>query len=193
MALRATMATLITRLRGLAQAGLSEYTVSGVAYWTDSQLQDVLDTHRKDVYNHLLSGMEGYEGGAAIYKEYHSGLSYLEETSGGTAIFYVTDGVGANVGTALYTPDYIRGVVTFASDTGGIDYYLYARTYDLNAAAADVWRIKAGHYVTAVNFSTDNHRIDRGKIIENCMTMAAMYEKQAGAQQIIIMRNDNAD
>lgn len=192
MAARTTMAALILRLRGLAQAGLNDYTVAGVTYWTDGQLQDVLDAHRKDVYNHPLYVVEGYEGGTAVYKEYHSGLTDLEATSGGTAIFYITDGVGANIGTALYTPDYNRGVVTFAADTGGLTYYLYGRTYDLNAAAAEVWRTKAGQYAMAVNFSTDNHRIDRGKIIENCFAMADHYDRLSGSNTVIISRNDNA-
>ena len=189
---RSTMATLITSLRGLAQAGASDYTVNGLSYWTDNQLQDVLDAHRKDVYNYPLTAQTSYSGGVAVYLDYHSNLTHLEATDGGTAIFYVTDGVGVNVGTALYTADYNRGVITFLADTGGISYELYARTYDLNAAAAEVWRTKAGQYATAVNFSTDNHRIDRGEIIKNCLQMATFYEQQVGATNVIITRNDYA-
>ena len=190
---RTTMATLITSLRGMALAGSSDYTVNGLSYWTDNQLQDVLDAHRKDVYGYPLTAQPSYSGGVAVYLEYHSGIINLEQTDGGTAIFYITDGVGANVGTALYTADYNRGVITFLADTGGIDYELYGRTYDLNAAAADVWRQKAGQYATAVNFSTDNHRVDRGEIIKNCLKMAAFYTQQIGATNVIIMRGDNAD
>ena len=192
MTARSTMATLITRLRGLSQAGTADYTVSSVTYWTDDQLQDVLDEHRQDIYRAPMQPIQIYNGGTVEYHDYHSGYSNLEATSGGTAIFYVEDAAGNAVGTALYTPDYTRGVITFPADTGGSAYYLYGRTYDLNAAAAEVWRTKAGQYAMAVNFSTDNHRIDRGKIIENCFFMADRYDRMGEPTSVIITRNDNA-
>ena len=190
---RTTMATLITSLRGLTQAGINDYTVSGLSYWTDNQLQDVLDAHREDVYRAPMHAVQVYNGGSVEYHDYHSGYSNLEATSGGTAIFYVEDATGSAVGTALYTPDYNRGVVNFPADTGGSAYYLYGRTYDMNAAAADVWRTKAGQYAMAVNFSTDNHRIDRGEIIKNCLRMAGYYSQQAGATTVLINRGDNVN
>ena len=192
MAARTTMATLIMRLRGLAQAGINDYTVASVSYWTDNQLQDVLDAHRKDVYRANLHPVQIYNAGTVEYHDYFSEFPNLETTSGGTSIFYVEDAAGSAVGTALYTPDYTRGVVTFAADTGGSAYYLYGRSYDLNAAAAEVWRTKAGQYAMAVNFSTDNHRIDRGKIIENCFIMADRYDRMSAPTSVTISRNDNA-
>ncbi len=190
---RSTMATMIANLRGLAQAGTADYAVGTVNYWSDDQLQDKLDAHRQDIYRAPMQPIQVYKGGAVEYHDYHSGYINLETTSGGTAIFYVEDAAGSAVGTALYTPDYNRGVVTFTADTGGSAYYLYGRSYDLNAAAADVWRTKAGHYATAVNFSTDNHRIDRGEIIKNCLQMAGYYSQQAGASNVVILRGDNAN
>ena len=190
MAARAGMSDLISRLRGLTQTSINDYTVGAITWWSDNQLQDILDKHRNDVYNALLTPLEEYQGGTPVYLNYYSGYANLEATTGGTAVFYITDGVGAAVGTALYTPDYNRGAVTFASDTGGSAYYLYGRSYNLNAAAADVWRHKAGQYAMAVNFSTDNHRIDRGEIIKNCLSMANFYGQQAGATSVTILRND---
>jgi len=186
------MATLITTLRGYTQVGTADYAVGTVNYWSDDQLQDRLDAHRQDVYRAPLQPIQTYSGGTVVYHDYHSAYSNLEATSGGTAIFYVEDAAGSAVGTALYTPDYNRGVITFAADTGGSSYYLYGRAYDMNAAAADVWRQKAGHYATAVNFSTDNHRIDRGEIIKNCLSMAGFYAQQSGATTVLINRGDNA-
>ena len=190
---RSTMATLIANLRGLTRAGTADYTVGTVNYWSDDQLQDVLDAHREDVYRAPMHTVQVYNGGSVEYHDYHSGYSNLEATSGGTAIFYVEDAAGSAVGTALYTPDYNRGVVNFPADTGGSSYYLYGRTYDMNAAAADVWRTKAGQYAMAVNFSTDNHRIDRGEIIKNCLQMAGYYSQQAGATTVLINRGDNVN
>ena len=192
MTARTTLATLITRLRGLSQAGTADYSVSGTTYWTDDQLQDVLDAHRQDVYRAPMQSVLVYNGGTVEYHDYFSGYTNLETTTGGTSIFYIEDSAGSVVGTALYTPDYNRGVVNFPADTGGSAYYLYGRSYDLNAAASEVWRTKAGHYAMAVNFSTDNHRIDRGEIIKNCFVMADHYDKMSAPVSISITRNDNA-
>jgi hypothetical protein len=190
MAARTGMADLINQLRGLTQTSTNDYTIGSQTWWSDNQLQDYLDKHRQDVYNAQLTPIEEYQGGTPVYLNYYSGYHNFEQTTGGTAIFYITDGVGAAVGTALYTPDYNRGAVTFAADTGGSTYYLYGRSYNLNAAAADIWRHKAGQYATAVNFSTDNHRIDRGEIIKNCLSMANFYDQQSGAISVTILRND---
>ena len=46
---RSGMSALLTEFRGLAEAGTSEYSVAGPSYWSDDQLQDVLDIHRRDV------------------------------------------------------------------------------------------------------------------------------------------------
>lgn len=190
MTVRSGMTDLINRLRGMAQAGTADYTVDTQTWWSDDQVQDYLDKHRKDVYHAQLTPLEEYQGGTPVYLNYYSGYPNLEATTGGTAVFYITDGVGSAIGTALYTPDYVRGAVTFLANTTGIDYYLYGRSYDLNAAAADIWRHKAGQYAMAVNFSTDNHRIDRGEIIKNCLSMAAYYDGQTGGNTVTILRND---
>jgi len=193
MAARTGMADLINRLRGLAQVSTNDYTISSITWWSDNQLQDIADIHRQDVYRVPLTPVQIYNAGTVEYHDYFSPYANLEQTTGGTAIFYVEDAAGSAVGTALYTPDYNRGAVTFGADTGGSTYYIYGRSYDLNAAAADVWRHKAGQYAVAVNFSTDNHRIDRGEIIKNCLAMASFYGGQTGATSVTILRNDKWD
>ena len=49
MTVRDTMAELIADLRALTDAGTSDYTVGGVSYWSDQQLQDALDGRRQGV------------------------------------------------------------------------------------------------------------------------------------------------
>ena len=101
----------------------------------------------------------------------------MERTSGGgSATFYLENAAGSVIGTANYTADYNRGYVSFSADQAGSVHYLYASTYDVAGAAAEIWRQKAGDYATAVNFSTDNHRVDRGAIIANALKMADYYE-----------------
>lgn len=191
---RTGLANLITELRGLAEAGTAEYTIAGsggtATYWDDNQLQDILDTHRKDIIFEPLQ-MYPYQiaGGSLSWTDYRSGYGYYEATTGGTAIFYLQDSTGATAGTSLYTPDYRRGQITFGANQAGTVYYLTGRSYDLEAAAADIWRRKASHYApSSFDFSTDNHSVSRSQVYKHCLEMAAYYEsKSASAVETVQM------
>ena len=49
----------------------------------------------------------------------------------------VEDSDGDIIGTANWTADYARGLISFTADQAGTTYFVTGRTYDLNAAAAD--------------------------------------------------------
>jgi hypothetical protein len=187
------MANLITELRGYTEAGTADYTIAGVSYWTDDQLQDILDLHRKDV---IFEQLEIYPvqigGGSISYQDYRSANGFYEATTGGTAILYIQDGTGANIGTANYTADYRRGQFQFSVDQGGSTYYLTGRSYDLNAAAADIWNRKAGHAAQGFSFSTDNHRVDKAQVYKHYKEMAQMYEAmgQESVSTLQVWRSD---
>lgn len=190
---RPTLADLYIELRSMTEAGTADYTLNGETYWDDATLHNVLDSYRKDIYHELLTPVEEVDsGGTAVWKNYYTGYENLENTSGGTSIFYVQDAVGDTVGTANYSTDYQRGVVAFVQNTGGSTYYFTGRSYDLNAAAADIWRRKASHTANAFSFSTDNHRVDRGKLHDQYIKMAEMYENRGGnsVTTIQMWRND---
>lgn len=190
---RPTLADLYIELRSMTEAGTADYTINGETYWDDDTLHNVLDKHREDIYHELLIPVEEVSsGGTAVWKNYYTGYGNLESTSGGTSIFYVQDAAGDTVGTANYSTDYRRGLVAFVQNTGGSTYYFTGRSYDLNAAAADIWRRKASHVANAFSFSTDNHRIDRGKLHDQYIKMAEMYENRGGnsVTTIQMWRND---
>lgn len=191
---RSTMSLLIQDLRGMTDTTYDDYTVGQLRYWTDDQLNNVLDRRRREVFRHPLSPIETYSAGTVQYLDYPLPFSHLERTSGGTAIFYIQDGTNTTIGTANYTIDYNRGYITFNSNTSGSVYYLYARHYDMDAAAADVWRQKASHYTTAFDFSTDNHSVKRGDLMKHCLDMADYYEKRSsgGTNVVTMIRSDYA-
>ena len=64
------MATLIAELRRRTNAGTAEATVNGTAYWTDDQLQSVLDTRRSVLKFLPIHAMPKASAGSYIYKEY---------------------------------------------------------------------------------------------------------------------------
>ena len=175
------MYDLIDELRGMTEAGTADYTIAGLSYWSDDHLQSALDAHRVDLVRVELIASPTYgAGGTLQYNNYHAGYGNIEITTGGSLIMYIQDGNYNTVGTALYTMDYRRGMATFAANTGGSSYYLTGRSYDLNGAASDIWRRKASHYTASVNFSTDNHRVDMGAIVGNCLNMANFYDGKSG-------------
>lgn len=180
MAARSGMANLITRLRGMTATGASDYTVGGILFWSDDQLQDILDRNRMDVRDEILSSHYVLgTAGAAQWYDYTSRYHSFETTTGGTAVFYLSFDTGVRVGTALYSFDYDSGRVTFASDTAGSAIYLNGRAYDLNAAAAEVWTMKANHVADRFDFSADGASFKASQLQSNYLAQAARYTKLA--------------
>lgn len=190
---RSTLTNLILQLRALTDAGSADYTQTGgtAVYWDNDQMQIVLDRNRRDVYQEPLTPFPTQVGGGTLhYLEYRSRFAHYEATDGGTAVFFVEDSTGANSGTANWSADYDRGQITFGSNQAGTIWYLTGRAYDLAAAAAEVWRMKAGQYAKVYNIATDNHRLDRGQLIEHALRMADYYAGQSAPQVLGLLRGD---
>lgn len=175
MTARTGMADLISQVRGLAYVGTADFTVGTVSYWSDDQIQQSLDRHRINIYQEaleprpVLGTANDYQ-----YYEYHARLGNLESgTIAGSAVFIVQQYNGGSAPT--YTPDYNTGIITFTADTEGTAYMLSARSYDLNAAAADIWRGKAAFASQYFDFSTDNHSIKKSQFYTQCLEMASYF------------------
>ena len=123
--------------------------------------------------------------------EYQSQYRNFEQTDGGSAIFIVEEADGDNQSTANWSADYIRGLVTFTADTSGTAYFVSGRSYDLNAAAADIWRQKAAYYAQAYDVKTDNQALTRSQLMKHCVTMADYYESLGGPQTVYMYRSDS--
>ena len=195
MTARTGMTDLITSLRGMTNAGTADYTVGATTYWSDDQLQAALDAHRMDFYQADLAQITAMESGAVVWKTYRSPYRNLE---GGTVNFTVIDGLGNVAGTADYSADYPNGIITFSANQAGKIWYLTARAYDIYAAAADVWRMKAAHASAEFDFTTDNHSIKGSQLSAQCLKMADYYERQSmmssllvnGGHTVLIERGD---
>lgn len=191
---RSGLSEFITELRGLTEAGTADYSVSGNSYWTDHQLQEVLDAHRRDViFEQLKMYPVQIAGGSLGYYDYRSSYGFYESTTGGTAILYLQDSTGETIGSSNYTTDARRGQFQFSANQMGTVYYLTGRSYDLNAAAADIWRRKAAHYApTSFDFSTDNHSIHRSQIYQHCKEMADYFDGNSASavSSVQMIRSD---
>lgn len=185
---RTGMTDLIDTLRGMSAAGTGDFTVGSIIYWADNEVQKVLDRHRADIVRNEAAPVESYNNGTVVYLEYRLGYGNLEQ---GTAYFELEDAAGTTLGTALYSADYARGIVSFVSDTTGSSVFFTGRAYDLNGAAADIWRVKAAHVADWYDFSTDNHRLSRSQVMRQCLDMAGYYEGYAAPTVIQLYREDN--
>lgn len=194
MAYRATMAKLITRLRALTEAGVEDYELAGDTYWTDPQLQDALDGQRQDWRLVPLEAMpELGSDGLWDYFDYkippEIGRDFEEAGSG--SIFAVKKSDGTLISSSNYTVNYRAGIIRFTADQAATIYFLDCRTFNMYAAAREVWEQKAAHAVAGVDWQSDNHRISASQEYDHCMAMAERFRKLgSGFQSVKLVRTD---
>jgi hypothetical protein len=189
------MTQIISDLRVLTEAGTADWTLGTATFWDDDQMQDVLDKHRTEFVFEPMQDFPTYgTTGDLVYNDYRADFNNIEATTGGTAVFFIQDSSYAVAGTALYTADYRRGKFTFVADTEGESHYVTGRSYDLNNAAAEIWRIKANHYATSFDFSTDNTTVKKSQVYQHCLERAEYFEglSTSAVTQAIIYRSDDA-
>jgi hypothetical protein len=186
---RSGMSDLIQQIRVMCNVERTTVTVNGNEYWSDDHLQQILDRHRMRLdYMPIVAAPQVGTGGTSLYYEYRAGMGNLES---GTAVFWLQDGSGAKVGTANYTMDYNIGLATFTIPTGGSAFYITGRSYDLNAAAADVWTMKAGQVASgAFSWSSDNMSVNKTGLIAAFTQTAQMYRNLARVSSVDMLRGD---
>jgi len=180
MAARAGMAELITQVRQLAAVGTADYAVGGATYWTDDQLQAHLDRTRTEIWEEGLAVVpQVNSGGTTVYLEYRMPFGWLEQTTGGTSVFYLSEAGGARIGTASYTADYTNGRVTFSADQKGSVRYVTARAYDVYEAAARLWESKAAHVADRFDFTADGASFKVSQMVAQYSAMARQMRMQS--------------
>lgn len=184
---RAGMADLIEELRGLTDAGNADFTIGTTTYWADDTVQARLDNHKTKFYDVEIGALPTMTPGGLTYQTYFIGAENLES---GTALT-VRDWAGNVVGSASYTLDAKKGVLTFGTSTGGAEYLVTGTSYDLYAAAAEMWRFKAANVAKMYDFQTDNHRLSRSQMTKTFMDMARECEAMRAVNSIQIERGDS--
>ena len=179
---RSGMSNLITRWRRMVDD-------AGTAVWSDDQAQQLLDDNRVTVYAESLTAI-AQDIGSTVYLVYYSRYGNQEEIASGTAVWRLFDANGSTVGTANYSTDYQRGIVTFTADQMGSARYLDFRAYDLAGAAADAWRQRAGMQADGYDFSADGATFNRSQWFKHCHDMAATYDRQRVTTVSLMTRSD---
>lgn len=182
------MGEIITWVRTLIEAGTADYTVAGSAHWTDDQIQQQLDAHRRDHHRVAIHPEGRYVGGSTEYTEYYLPHVWVEGTASGTAAWYLHDGNGSAM--TGYTLDTATGKITFAADQQGTVAYATYRAYDLERTAATIWRAKASHYAAQYDVKTDNHDLKRSQMYKHALNQAAYFAKHSKSVTRKLRRTD---
>ncbi len=178
---RTGMSDLIAQVRTLTNAGTAEAVVAGVTYWTDDQIQSLLDRTRQDRTGVLLRYEVDMEGGSAVYKRYFIPAQYVERATTGADAFSVLDAAGTAAGTAGYTVNYDAQTITFGVNQSGTVWYLNYREFNPYRAAAEVMESKAGHVAGRFDVKTDNHDLKRSQVYAQYMGMAKHFRNLAAS------------
>lgn len=191
---RTGMTALIVHLRALCNAGTADHTLGTVTYYSDDHLQAALDRTAQTWRRVPLITLPVLVNGASQTYEYAipaeiGAFFELPATDSGWAL---KDGVGATIGTALYSVNADARRLSFSADQLGAGYYLDARTYEPYRAASAIWREKAGFVAARVDWESDNHRIQAAQEHAHCLRMAAHFDALAGAQTGRFVRDDEA-
>lgn len=181
MAARAGMSDLIAQVRTLTNAGTAEAVVAGVTYWSDDQIQALLDRTRQDRTAVPLPYEIDTEGGTAVYKRYFIPAQYVERAATGAEAFSVVDAAGSAAGTAGYTVNYDAQTITFSASQSGTAWYLNYREFNPYRVAAEVMETKAGHIAGRFDVKTDNHDLKRSQIWAQYMGMARHFRTLAAS------------
>lgn len=168
---RATMADLIQDLRELTDVGTAEFTIGTETYWSDDHLQAILDSNARVVrYQALRAIPTLMAGGVATYSEYWSGLGTWEDVP------TVMDATYGTISAGSYTFDQDLGIVNFTVAGIAAVRLISGTIYNLNGAAADVWRRKSVRAAGAYDVSTDNHTLRRSQLVAQCNGMVRTFE-----------------
>lgn len=182
------MERIIKEVRAHTDTRENEVEVNGVSYWTDDQIQDVLDTFRTDARGLQLVRFSEYENGTNVYKRYYfpDKLGKWIERADTPDAFSIVDGVG--VLAPSHTVDYDGRLVIFSDTTLGRDYFVRARVFDLRAAIAEVWLKKADHRAELINWRAGGQNLQEDDEYKHCMDQYRLYSGLLGIQSVRLTR-----
>lgn len=184
---RTGMASLILELRGLTDAEAGQTIVDGIPYWSDDQLQDILDNNSSAIDDVLLVRVPVKVNGTLVYTRYDfpTAISRWIDTE-----FDVVDIQGVVVSTDDYTYNAAYRRIEFDVDTGGISYYLRGREFNMSASAGEVWLKKAGHRAALVEWKAGAQSIKEDQEWQHCMKMYQQVSSQGGIKNVRLRRVD---
>jgi len=191
MAIRDGQEYLVDYLRVICSAGTADYEFNGGTYWTDEQIVTILDRTLTVQTNISAESIYQTEEGSAVYFQYDIHHTWFEDVESGTPYYRAYDGEGSAIGTEEYTLDPLNGIMRFIEDQAGSAVRVDLTLYNINKAAAELWRQKAAHIAeVSYDIVLDGHKFTRSQRIRSYMQMASEYDSLAGFTSIPVVRTD---
>lgn len=190
---RAGMANLIRQLRVNGAAGSNDELVNGVQYWTDDQLQEILDAHSQDINDVPLVTYSEMVAGVTVWKKYYIPASIPINLEGASSVgeFTVVDTLGNTV--TGYTLDLPRRRLDFTASQEGRTYYLRARSFDINKASAELWTKKASLYAELIDWKAGTYNLKEDQVYQHALERAAYWAGKSGFGRVKLNRDDYAN
>lgn len=160
MPVRPNMQPLIDLLRAQGQAANDTETFNGVTYWTDQQLQDILDR----VAKRSIVPVTAYEAEDNLYLPAIPKPIFADPDS---IKLLVASAWVANTGTW----DTLNKELTTTQDVEAIS----AKWISLNEALAEYWQDKASQRSDYVNIKGGQNKLDMQQEYKHCVEMSAYY------------------
>ena len=177
MAVRATMAELISRMRTLIgdPAGASQI-------FDDQTIQDYLDRHRTSVrYVQLRAAETILVGGTVEYRDYYADYGNWEADE------ELYDGTYKELTPA--TADRLTGHWAFTTNQQP-PVLIVGNYYDVYGAAADLLEAWAAQLKLAYAFTTDGQTFNRQQQLSMLLEMARGYRRQQRPMSVGMVRSD---
>lgn len=178
---RLGMAALILALRSMTAAQADEATVNDITYWTDDQLETILDKYRQDLLRQSLTSIPLQVDGVMDYSRYTFPIPFgymieRPDTDEEEPTFRLYNSLGTLIPAADYAVDPVQGVITFieAQTTPRVMYLRY-RLFNMNLAAAQVWREKAAHRAHFITWRTGAHTLHDDQEYQHCLEMVRVF------------------
>lgn len=176
MAVRSTMAALISRVRSMIndQSGPNQV-------FSDQEIQDVLDAGRQDVVNSALIPKPTYTGATIQF------LNYFSELGGWEDDYVVKQYLTTTVTPSSVEP--IAGHFVFVQTTLP-PLYITGKLHDVFRAAADLLERQAAKWVLSYNMTVDGQSLQRGQVTQALQSLAKTYRMQQRPRSISVVRSD---
>lgn len=167
MSVRTSMSEIIAQLRLLVME-------PGSTLLSDQQVQDILDQHAyRSVYEQTTPVFNVYSG-TTEYKLFIAAHQYWENNA------TLHKGDFTLIASAGYTADFKTGEFTFSASQI-LPVLTYGTWFDINAAAADAWEMKAANYAAQFDFAVDGGNYSKSQQYTNAMAMVKKFRIKAAS------------
>jgi len=174
MAVRSTMASLISRVRLYCND-------TGSTQFTDQQVQDTLDCHRRDLTAVPLLPDPSFTSSSMVYLDYYSDIAFWEDA------MVLQNGSFTTITPSTTEP--LVGHWHFTSSQAP-PVFVSGSVYDVHGAAADLLEQYAAAVSLQFDFTSGAQQFSRSQQVKALLELAQTHRAQAWVRDLAATRPD---